>query len=104
MIEDQLKGISQENPDVSGDFEATTDDIGTSLEDAAQEGGELYRNQALVSALKERHEEIVEAIRKIEKGEYGKCTNCSNEIHPDRLKAMPVAVLCKDCAEKASLV
>ena len=51
----------------------------------------------------ERHTmlRIEEALARIESGTYGICTNCSNEIRPGRLKAMPWARYCIDCQELA---
>ena len=46
----------------------------------------------------------IEEIRKIDaaliriaKGEYGVCTDCSDEITADRLKAYPTALRCRPC-------
>lgn len=99
-IDEELSGIATENPAVRGDFDVKVEDIGSSLEDAAQEAGELERLQALVDALERRRKEIVNILEKIEQGTYGKCQDCLAEINPDRLKAMPVASLCISCAGK----
>jgi DnaK suppressor protein len=40
---------------------------------------------------------IDEALRRIEKGEYGKCFSCGKQISVHRLKAVPHARLCIDC-------
>ena len=41
--------------------------------------------------------EIDAALQRLEDGTYGKCTNCSKEIAPERLEARPWATLCIDC-------
>jgi RNA polymerase-binding protein DksA len=41
--------------------------------------------------------DIDSALRRIDDGTYGKCTNCSKEIPPERLEARPWATLCIDC-------
>jgi RNA polymerase-binding protein DksA len=41
--------------------------------------------------------EIDSALGRIDDGSYGKCTNCSREIAPERLEARPWATLCIDC-------
>jgi RNA polymerase-binding protein DksA len=41
--------------------------------------------------------EIEGALRRIEDGTYGVCTNCSKEIPPERLEARPWATLCIGC-------
>lgn len=40
---------------------------------------------------------IEEALKRIEEGEYGICTNCGAMISEKRLKAIPYAELCIDC-------
>ena len=40
---------------------------------------------------------IDEALRRIEKGDYGKCVGCGKQISYDRLKAVPHARFCIEC-------
>ncbi len=42
---------------------------------------------------------IDEALQRIEDEEYGVCQNCSKEIMPKRLQAVPWARFCIDCQE-----
>lgn len=42
---------------------------------------------------------IDEALGRIEDEEYGTCQNCSNEIQPKRLQAIPWARYCLNCQE-----
>ena len=37
------------------------------------------------------------AIRQLEQGTYGQCTDCGNAIAPQRLRALPFAVRCLSC-------
>ena len=41
--------------------------------------------------------EIDAALKRIEEGTYGTCTNCGKEIPVERLEALPWATLCIDC-------
>lgn len=41
--------------------------------------------------------EIDSALRRIEDGTYGQCTNCGKQIPEERLEARPYATLCIDC-------
>jgi RNA polymerase-binding protein DksA len=41
--------------------------------------------------------EIEAALKRIEEGTYGICTNCGRQIVPERLEARPWATLCIDC-------
>ena len=52
-------------------------------------------------ALRERNEQhlaqVEAAIRRLDAGTYGACTNCGRPIAPERLEAIPWAALCIDC-------
>ena len=41
--------------------------------------------------------EIDAALKRIDDGTYGRCTNCGKQIAPERLEARPWATLCIDC-------
>jgi len=43
---------------------------------------------------------VEEALRRIERGEYGICENCNEEISKNRLEAVPIAKLCVACKNK----
>lgn len=45
--------------------------------------------------------QIEEALRRLDKGEYGICANCEEEIGPKRLRALPWAQFCLKCQEIA---
>ena len=53
---------------------------------ASREGNYLYH--------------LERALERIEKGEYGICVRCNNEINPERLEAVPHARLCIQCKSK----
>ena len=46
-------------------------------------------------------EQIDAAIERIENGEYGICIDCGDWITPARLEALPYALRCKECQERA---
>jgi len=41
--------------------------------------------------------EIDAALKRIDDGSYGTCTNCGKQIPAERLEARPYATLCIDC-------
>ena len=43
---------------------------------------------------------IDEALRRLRKGEFGKCQSCGKQIQKARLEAVPHARLCLECKEK----
>lgn len=44
--------------------------------------------------------QIKEALKNIEKGEYGDCNECGCEIEEKRLTAIPLAKNCLECQEE----
>ena len=54
--------------------------------------------QALDSALRKEHSEIVAVLRRMEMGSYGFCTACGDSIPAQRLRAVPFARECIACA------
>jgi DnaK suppressor protein len=41
-----------------------------------------------------------EALQRIERGEYGRCTDCGDSINPQRLQHDPAVALCIVCAQR----
>jgi len=61
---------------------------------------QAQRSSAMAARTEKQMEEIDEALKRIEDGTYGYCTNCGQEINPQRLEAIPWAALCVDCQQK----
>ncbi len=55
----------------------------------------------LGSSFTAQEHEITDALMRIERGEYGRCTACGREIELERLEAVPTATLCADDARRA---
>ena len=47
---------------------------------------------------------IDESLARLEKGVYGYCSECGEEISERRLKALVFAVRCKDCEELREII
>jgi DnaK suppressor protein len=62
---------------------------------AAQDDIEI----ALINMNKETLQKINAALDRLEKGTYGDCFECGQEISELRLRALAFAVRCKDCEE-----
>ena len=46
-------------------------------------------------------DQVNQALARLDAGEYGLCTDCEEPIAEARLKALPYATLCIQCAEEA---
>jgi DnaK suppressor protein len=86
------------------DLGATDDGVRVLLDegfaDAAQTTSERAQVLSLVDGLRQRRDDVVAALQRIDKGTYGKCTNCGRDIPPERLEAVPTASLCIDCKQR----
>ena len=56
---------------------------------------------ALMQMKSDTLKKIDAAIMRLEQGSYGRCQECDQEIASARLRALPFAVLCRDCQEQA---
>ena len=63
---------------------------------------DAMQTQQMALELRRRQENqllrIKNAFRRIDKGEYGKCSKCAKQIDDDRLEVFPDALKCVSCA------
>ncbi|HCP08518.1 MAG TPA: hypothetical protein DIT25_01830 [Candidatus Moranbacteria bacterium] len=83
--------------DEKGDFETTFEDIGRDMEDNTTEVEQYTDNLPVEITLEKKLQDVLEALKKIEAGTYGTCSNCNQEIDIERLKANPSAKTCVKC-------
>lgn len=61
---------------------------------------EREKNAALIAVLERKLGDIDSALRSIEKGQYGTCERCGNQIEQERLEVKPDATLCLSCQQE----
>jgi RNA polymerase-binding protein DksA len=100
-VERALDNLHRENP---GSIEDETGD-----ETADQHLGDTataMHDRSLDYTLEDNEEQVLAsidaALKRIEDGTYGRCTNCERPIAEERLEALPWAELCIDCARGRS--
>ena len=59
------------------------------------------RRMSLLEQLEDQLSEVKGALKRIDEGTYGICSNCGKAIMTERLEALPYAELCIDCQRKA---
>jgi YteA family regulatory protein len=72
----------------------------------AELGTELFQvelNKALMVHEEHLLFDLNEAIKKIDRGEYGRCDFCGTDINFERLEALPYARLCINCEESKEI-
>jgi DnaK suppressor protein len=86
---------------VAGSQQATTA-IVEERESEVEENAQKERIARLTSRLTDRDQQMIQqinaALKRIEEGTYGQCAWCETDISPARLRALPTAILCIDCA------
>ena len=77
---------------------ATTQPLPPKFADQIGDLADMATNESLEVAHIHEAEQIVAALARIERGEYGVCSNCGADIAPARLAALPTATKCIACA------
>ena len=78
--------------------QATIQPLSAKFAEQANDLEELATNEGLEVQNIHEAEQILAALARIEKGEYGVCSVCGGEIAPARLAALPTATRCINCA------
>jgi DnaK suppressor protein len=55
------------------------------------------REMLLLNHIQGQLDDIDGALKRLETGTYGICTECGDNIQPGRLEIMPTAALCVEC-------
>lgn len=55
------------------------------------------RRLALISRMEEHVNQIEAALKRMDEGTYGVCSNCGKSISAERMEALPYATLCVEC-------
>jgi DnaK suppressor protein len=104
LLEEELKDLGKFDID-TGDWEATPENELNTQEvsdegDMAERAEDYEERSVKLNALETRYNDIKKALDKIEKGKYGVCEICQNNIEDKRLEANPSARTCEACMEK----
>lgn len=68
--------------------------------DAGANLSEADRNEAVLDAARRQRGAVLEALKRIETGHYGTCTDCGDQLPDGRLEARPEASRCVRCQSK----
>ena len=98
-IEEQLKKEEreiQEELKVSKDYTDMGHDAGD-VEEVQEEAEGMATNLGMKATMKERLEEIENALNKIRAGKYGICEKCGKKIGDNLLSVDPESRYCQKC-------
>ena len=88
--------------EVKNKYKSEKDNLNEQVADIADDAVQSYSRQ-FITGLGEQEwkklRSVEEAIKKINDGQYGICSECQEPISEARLKAIPFAAHCVDCLE-----
>jgi len=96
-LEKDLGKIANPVDKKAGDYETSFDNIGSNWEENATEVEEYADNLPVEVSLEKKLQDVLAALEETEKGTYGICQNCQQEIDLERLKITPSARTCIKC-------
>ncbi|GAA2854946.1 TraR/DksA family transcriptional regulator [Nonomuraea rubra] len=88
---DRSIGVLQGDPVAVREHSAA--DAGSDLTDAD-------RAQAMMTVATAQRQAIMEALKRIDEGVYGRCVDCGSSVPEGRLEARPEAARCVQCQGK----
>ncbi|GAB6931369.1 hypothetical protein JCM10914A_53520 [Paenibacillus sp. JCM 10914] len=96
---DQLKSqlASQEEDHQSNSLRDSTGELSAADNHPGDVGTEVFergRDLALQDKLQQELDETVEALKRIDQGDYGTCAQCGKDIPYERLDALPSTAYC----------
>jgi DnaK suppressor protein len=100
MLEDRRREIHEKLRSLREAIPAASHDVRDAEEQSVDEFVQEV-DLALMQMKSETLKKIDAAILRLEQGSYGRCQECDQEIAAARLRALPFAVLCRDCQEQA---
>jgi len=89
----RMRVLRKEEQEVAVELPADGLDVARSLEDVETDAG-------LIERYEYRLRDIDAAFSRLERGRYGLCEKCKQEIPVERLRAVPFAAYCIDCQTK----
>lgn len=96
-IEKELGVFTVDQPHETDDYDASFRDIGDEVDDNVHEVEEYTVNKSIEITLEGTLRDIKKSLERIEKGTYGICKYCDNEIDIKRLTARPTSSSCVSC-------
>lgn len=97
-LEEELSRFAHRNPKAATtDFDSDFPKMGDEEGENAAEVAQFTDNLSLENELERALRDVESALKRAEKGEYGLCVYCKQEIDEKRLLARPTSSSCIKC-------
>jgi DnaK suppressor protein len=104
FYQEKLKQIKLELlGDVEKNYKSAKEGTGEAVPDISDEASRSYNNQLMTNLGEQDWEKlklVEDALESFDKGEYGICKECEEEIPEPRLNIVPFAKYCVECLNK----
>ena len=98
ILMEQLHDMGKLNPE-TGEWEATPEALDApeaDQNDMADRFEDFEAKSSMLKTLEPRLNDVLRALKRVNKDSYGKCEVCKKDIEDDRLEANPAARTCKE--------
>jgi len=102
VLLEQMRGMGKLNPQTN-EWEATPEDKGyrdADQNDMADRFEDFEERSSMIKVLETRLNNILSALKGLNRESFGKCEVCKKDIEKDRIEANPAARTCKKHLEK----
>ncbi|PIS04738.1 MAG: hypothetical protein COT81_04955 [Candidatus Buchananbacteria bacterium CG10_big_fil_rev_8_21_14_0_10_42_9] len=99
-LEEMLKGFTTKDENIKGNYNANWNEYGDKEDENAAEVADYSDALSLEQNLEKTLADVKKALDKIDKGEYGVCHFCGQQIDERRLKARPTSSSCVNCKKQ----
>ena len=99
LLEQRRQILSRARQMLAGEVDVDSDDLPDEIDTAVSES-----SRSLTGRMRERERgllnKIEKSLEKTQRGGYGECESCNEEIGLERLRARPVAEFCIACKDE----
>jgi RNA polymerase-binding transcription factor DksA len=98
-LEDRLRAAEENRAEASADTLGQEGALGQHPGDYGSEVNTTMEAKMSVDTLAEQRRRVLDAMERLDGGEYGRCAVCDREIDDERLEARPEARTCREHAD-----
>ncbi|HEX2058596.1 MAG TPA: TraR/DksA C4-type zinc finger protein [Actinomycetota bacterium] len=100
-LEEERASVERQLKEHGAEVEGGSIEVGFDggFADSGHRTAETAEVLALVESLAAHRRDVMAALDRIDRGTFGTCERCGNQIPEERLEAIPTATLCVSCKQ-----